>query len=1018
MEFRILGPLEVVGTGGAVVLRGRMVRRLLAMLLLHPSAVVSTDRLIDALWAGNPPSTGASTLHVYVSHLRKALGAGVVQTRLPGYLLAVGVDQIDSRRFERLLIEGQARAGTDPALALRMLSEALDLWRGQALADFAFDDFARGEIARLEELRLVAVEERVDVALALGRHHEQIGVLRAIVRDHPLRERLWGQLILALYRAGQQAEALRTFAEVRRLLCEEMGIDPSPALRRLEAAVLAQSPDLNLRESSPDVSGSRAPTNLPRARSSLIGRDDELGDVAALVSGGEIVTVVGSGGAGKTRLAIKVARRMRRPFPDGVWLVELAPLTNAELVVPAVAAAIGVREEPGEPLLDTLIASIRDRHLLVILDNCEHVVAAAACLCHSLLTASATVAILATSREALRVEGERVWRIPPLEVPDRDDLPVEAVARLGAVRLFCERARAEGDFVLRPGNAAAVAQLARRLDGIPLALELAAATTATREPIEILGELSRRFDLLVGGYRSAPARQQTLRATMQWGYDLLGHTEQALFRRLAVFAGSFTEEAVATVAPDEVGMTAVGGVLGSLVHRSMVEATVHDGRRRYRLLDTLRAFAQDRLEAAGEAATSCGQHFEWVAGLVGHFEAACDGPHEATWVARLAAENDNLRQALAWGLAAQPDRALQVAARLGNFWARVGELTEGRQWLGAALAAAPDAPVADLALALRRAGVLALLQDDQAGAVTLLHQAASAYDRAGDTAGMGHVLGFLGVVAFEQGDLAGARHILEEALVVLRGLGDERGVARGQARLGTLAAVQGDFERSLPLLEEAVRAHARAGDQGRLAASLLNLGFALLLTGALDEARPRLEQALALRRARGVKPDLAQALLALGELELAEGHPASAGERFEEALALAAAVGTSHIEAEARLGLATAALDLDDVASAEGQLTEATRLSKGRGLLRPVLFERMAEVAIARGQAERGASLLGAAAATRKTMGAPMPPVARPRHERAITTLRDQLDEAGLTQAWAAGEAGGGGPGLAPLRSP
>lgn len=1013
MDFRVLGLLEVLDAGEPVELRGNKVRSLLAMLLLHPGMVVSADQLIEALWGEDPPPTAVSTLQTYVSHLRKALGAQVVQTRSPGYVLAVEADRIDAVCFERLVAEGRALASTDPPTAIQRLNMALELWRGPALADFIFEDFARGDIARLEELRVVAIEERTDAELALGNHDQLVGDLRSLVDDHPLRERLRGQLILALYRAGRQAEALRAFSEMRRLLGEELGIEPSPALRQLEADVLAQRPSLDWKAPVAVVPTARSRTNLPRPRSSFVGRDAQVTEVAKLMGAGELVSMIGPGGVGKTRLAIEVARRLHESYPDGVWLVELATLSEANLVGGAVASCLGVREEAGRQLLDTLIDSLRHQRLLLVLDNCEHLLAGAAKVTDALLAGSESISILATSREPLRVEGERVWRIPVLDVPNRDDLPLEVMAGIGAVRLFCERASAQGPFTLDCDNAAAVAQLTRRLDGIPLALELAAAVTPSFEPAEILEHLDQRFELLVDGYRTVP-RQETLWTAMQWGHDLLSGEERRLFRRLAVFAGGFSAEAVERVCGGDGGIVDTSvGLLGSLVQRSMVEVSPDErGPRRYSLLETLRAFARAQLKAAGEEEALGSQHLDWVLELAEGFEAACDGPEEQAWVERLVTDNDNLRQALEWAIVARPGEALRLAGRLGNFWARRGELTEGRRWLSAVLDAAPEAVLEGQALALRRAGVLALLQDDQSAALSLLHQAAGAYRQSGNTASLGHVLGFLGVVAYEQGDLSGARHIIEESLSVLRDMGDERGVTRCRARLGAIAAMQGDFDLARPLLEEAVRTHAAVGDTARTATSLLNLGFARFLGGDVEEAQPLLEHALALHRAREARLDIAQALVSLGELDLARGNLGSARVRFEEALALSRDLSAAHVGADAVVGLATTAVRCGEVATAEEQLREAMRLSKGRGLVVPTVLERMAEVAIAKGQEERGAKLLGAAAARREAIGVPLPPVAAPVHEHLLDLLRTRLGSTTVAQAWARGEAGAMGDAL------
>ncbi|MGH9278130.1 MAG: protein kinase domain-containing protein [Acidimicrobiales bacterium] len=576
---------------------------------------------------------------------------------------------------------------------------------------------------------------------------------------------------------GRQLQAARVALGhiVTRLPIESA--EPAPAASSVramptpKAAILRQDPALDVvlpptsvspasadpgRAASAPVAG-RTKGNLPRARSSFVGRRSELDEVASLVAPGGLVTVIGPGGVGKTRLAIQVGRRLEDAFADGVWLVELAALTEASLVVGTTASCLGVREEPARPLIDTLVDAVATKPALVVLDNCEHVLEAVAALTDALLAASASIGILATSREPLRIEGERVWRLGTLGLPAGDDLSPEAVMGADAARLFCERASALGSFMLSAESAPAVARLTRRLDGVPLALELAAALIPGLNPAQILERLDERFDLLVRGYRTASARQQTLWATVEWGHGLLAVEEQRLFGRLGVFAGSFTLPAAERVGtPDGPSEASVASLLDSLVQRCMVEVTgPDDGGRRYRLLETLRQFALAKLESASEAEATRGRHLDWVLALAEAFDSACGSPEEQPWMERLAAENDNLRQAMEWGISSRPAQALRLGGLLGNFWARRGDLSEGRRWLREALAAAPHAPLETRALALRRAGVLALLQDDQAAALSLLHAAASAYRRTGDTDGLGHVLGFLGVAAYEQGDLMG-----------------------------------------------------------------------------------------------------------------------------------------------------------------------------------------------------------------------------------------------------------------------
>ena len=987
MDVRILGPVEVVVDGTTVALGAAKLRALLAVLVLHRDQVVSVDALAEALWGEEVPDSWAVTLQGYVSQVRKLLGAGAITTRARGYMLAAGPQASDAGRFDALVSAGRtARGEGRPDEAAELLEQALALWRGPALGEFADLPFAHAEAARLEELRLVATEELVEAQLARGGHGEVVGRLRSLVDAHPLRERLWGQLMVALYRSGRGAEALRAYAELRRHLGEELGIEPGPALRILEQDVLLQRPELDWRPPAPPAPDD-VPTNLPTARSSFVGRHDELAALDKALSGPGLLTLVGPGGVGKTRLATEVARGLRPRYPDGVWLVELAPLSDPSLVPQAVAAAVGVREEPGRPLTDTLARALAPRRDLLVLDNCEHVVAAAAALADALLGAAPDLVILATSREPLRVEGEVVWPTMPMPVPAGDDLPAEAVAGIDAVRLFCERAGAQGPFALTADNAGAVSALCRGLDGIPLAIELAAARTAALSPAQILDRLDQRFRLLRTGRRSVP-RHETLAAAVEWSHDLLSDDERTLFRRLSVFRGFPLDGAEQVCAGDGLERSRIAALVADLVDRSLVVAQPNQDGLRYSLLETLRTYAAHRLAASGEEDDVRRRHLGWA---ISHAEASVS-PYRAIswgasdWVDRMRAEHDNVRAALRWSLTSDAETAVRLGSALAPFWVKIGSFTEGRDLLGSALAVSAGVAPRARAVARRLLGELCALQGDFEVARPLLDDAVSVLRELGETKELGEALGVAGFLESEEGEPRRAKEHLVEAVAVLRDIGDDRGAHYAMYSLASVASKEGDYEMSNRLFDEALAALPDA--------SPLDFAMSLINQGELKRAEALLEPALAAARDADDKRLIILTLAQLARLARVTGDLGAARDRYEEELRLAREVGLENCAAQARRGLARIALEEGRVDVARPLLLQGVAGAGAHGrYYQAQSIDTVAALELARGEFERAALLFGAGEVMRAQVGAKVLPVEAAARARWVAAVRDALGD-------------------------
>jgi predicted ATPase/DNA-binding SARP family transcriptional activator len=834
-QFSLLGPLAVSCNGEPIPLGGQKRRALLAVLLLEANQVVSRDRLIDALWGEDPPETARNTIQVYVSQLRKLLPDGAsLETAPPGYRLVVELDTVDLFEFVRLCGDGRTALGTgDAAGAADALRAALALWRGPALADLAWEPFAHAEIGRLEELRLAALEDRIDADLALGRHGQLVGELERLAAEHPLRERVRGQLMLALYRAGRQADALAVYQRARKTLVDELGIEPGESLRKLERAILAHDPSLNAPQA-----GLTSERRVPTPPTPLLGRERELASLADFVRRDDtrLITLTGIGGIGKTRLALELVRRLAPEFQQGPAVATLATIREPALVARAILDALEIPETGQDPE-ELLIQALAGSELLLLVDNFEQILPAAPTIAR-LLEAAPRLKVIVTSRAPLHIAAEREFPVPPLAEDE-------------AAELFIARAQAANpEFALSEQNAAAVAELCARLDGLPLAIELAAARTKILPPATLLSRLGNRLELLTGGRRDAPRHQQTLRMTLDWSYDLLEPDAQQLFAQLGVFAGGCMLESAEAVCTGD-GSILEG--LAALVDESLVrQRETEAGEPRFSMLETVREYALERLSASGEDEATRRRHLEHFVDLAEEAEPQLADGDQAGWLARLEDEHDNLRAALAFALdSADSSSALRLVVGVRIFWQSHGHLAEGRQALASAIAATGDVPSELRATALNMAGILAGEQGEFDAARVSFEGALEDAHAVGSIRTISRALSNLGNLAFFKGELDKARDLYKESIEYFASNGDIRGEALAKENLGLMALTAGDVPDAVTWLTAALELAREGADDREIAAASRSLAAAVIELGEAAQATALLEESLALARELG-----------------------------------------------------------------------------------------------------------------------------------------------------------------------
>lgn len=1011
MYFSVLGPLTVsTAAGRPVDIPEAKVRALLGVLLVHAGRTVSADRLVEDLWGDRPPRDPAGALQTKVSRLRRALARAepgaekLVESRAPGYALRVGPGDVDAGRFTETT--ATAYATDDPHTKAELLTRALALWQGDAFADLAGLDAVRSAAGQLEELRLTALETLAETRLTLGEHQALIGELGELSARHPLRERLRAVQLRALYQAGRQSEALALYDDVRRRLADELGADPGPELTALHQAILRHDTALRTAPADTPPSGH---DDLPAHLTGLIGRTEAVSEIRRLLAAHRLVTLTGSGGVGKTRLAEEAARQAAAAFPHGVRMVALAGPTD---VAEQLSAALGVREEGATGLEDAL----RPKRLLILLDNCEHVVESAARTVRRLLAAAPGLSVLATSREPLGVAGETVWTVPPLTQAD-------------AERLFTARAAAAAPgFTVTDEDAAAVATICRRLDRMPLALELAATRVRALGVREIAARLDDRFRLLAGGHRGVPPRQRTLRAVIDWSWELLADDERTLLRRLAVFTDGCTLDAAETVCGgtlEDGGDQDVLGPLIRLVDRSLV--TVADGSR-YRLPESIAAYALERLAEAGETDALHLRHHAYYTDLAEQAAAHLRGPGQRRRLALLDQERANLRSALERAVRRQDATgALRLALASTWYWFLRGSLSEARRSLEETLRLADGAePRLRARARLWHAGFTVLTAErltaerltaggnsrtvdtpDEAAASatdtghargiwflghallsagrnlprsqTLVERALSLLRAAGDRWGTAAALGTRAGQALLRGDLATVRRSADEGHALFEELGDPWGQLQTGYPLAALAAITGDYPRAARLHREGLRLAEDLGFLTHAADRLTGLGRTALLTGDVGRADELHRKAMALAAEHGYSAGEIHAEIGLALAARREGDLDRAERHLRKTLAW-------HREVDFGPGPSLLLAELGFVAEQRGDATEALSLHRqslavaresGDPRAVALAYEGMAGAYVRLGQPARAARLLGIAARAREAAGAPLPKAER-----------------------------------------
>ena len=905
--FRVwVGP-RLVGEDGW---RLRKARSLVKLLALSEGHRVHREQAMELLWPGLDPRSASNNLHQVLHAARRALEPSVATggDASSGYLL-LRDEQIllcpDSALWVDIEAFEEAAATARHAMEPQALGAAIDLYPGELLSEDRYEAWTEERRAHLGEVYLSLLLELAALYEERGEYEAAIEALGRAVAEEPTREAAHADLMRLYALSGRRREALGQYERLREVLSDDLGMEPGTEITRLQQEIwIGDFPvEEDFRSGAVPVSATAGKHNLPLSRTSFVGREREMLEVKRHLAMTSLLTLTGASGCGKTRLALEVARDLVGAFPDGVWLVELAPLSKPALLAQAVAQAVGVREQPGRSLTQTLQNALRVKKTLLIVDNCEHLVGAVVGLIDALLDHCPRLRVLATSRERLNAAGEVGWVVPSLTVPDavpqdRWNSEPRELEAYESVRLFVQRARQrDPSFELDVANGEAVSQICRRLEGIPHAVELAAARTGVLSARQLANRLEDSLELLSRGERTGDPRHQSLRAALEWSHDLLGEEERVLFRRLSVFAGRWTLEAAEEVCSGEgIQQVEILDLLSELVERSLVvsEASPDEGVVRFRLLEPTRQYGRERLQESGEADTVLRRHAAWYLAFAEKAEPALKGKQQESWSERLEREYGNLRAALSWALErGEAELGLRLAAALGGFWHMLSGYREGQRWLEAALANGETVLTSVRVKALHWASQMAWERGDCERSMAFSEEGLALSRELGDTAYIAAALFDLGAAAAFQNELERASALAEEAMTLQRELGDEVGLARSLLVLGLVALARYDYEQVMMLQEESLALAHKMEDDFAIILSLQHLAIASLYQGDYRRARALYKRGLELCRQQKTRHLTVAHLHVSAALAASQGRPQRSARLWAAAAALREAIGAT-----------------------------------------------------------------------------------------------------------------------------